>query len=91
LALTSTVASANINKGQKLFIKKLKPDCGFTGAVMASKHSQAEWTAIGNGAKLEAEIKKQCPKVEKVKGKYLPHLFDFFHEFANDSGNVPSC
>ncbi len=91
MALTSTVASANVSKGQKLFIKKLKPDCGFDGAAMAKKHSQAEWKALGNGAKLEAEIIKQCPKVKDVKDKYLPHLYDFFHEYANDSGNVPSC
>ncbi|RLA81900.1 MAG: cytochrome C, partial [Epsilonproteobacteria bacterium] len=24
-------------------------------------------------------------------GKYLQHYFDFFHEYASDSGNVPSC
>ncbi|RLA74652.1 MAG: cytochrome C [Epsilonproteobacteria bacterium] len=91
MALASTSASANVHKGQKLFVKKLKPACGFTGAKMAAKHSQSEWKAIGNGAKLEVEIKKICPKVEDVKDKYLPHLYDFFHEFANDSGNVPSC
>jgi len=34
-----------------------------------------------------------CPsaKDKALKEKYLPHYFDFFFEYANDSGNVPSC
>ncbi|OPX27426.1 MAG: cytochrome C [Campylobacteraceae bacterium 4484_166] len=90
-ALSSTVASANIHKGQKLYAKKLKGSCGFTGAKMAAKHSQDEWKTINTSGKMAAEIKKLCPKSNDLKEKYLIHLFDFFHEFANDSGNVPSC
>ena len=91
LGVATTTASADVAKGQKLFSKKLKKKCGMTGAKMAAKHSQDEWEAIQEGGKLEDEIKKICPKVKKVKEKYLPHFYDFFYEYANDSGNVPSC
>ncbi len=91
LGIATTAASANADKGQKLFAKKLKDDCGMTGAKMAAKHTQAQWEKIGNGAGLESEIKKICPKVQEVDGKYLEHFYDFFYKFASDSGNVPSC
>jgi hypothetical protein len=91
LALGSTVASADVAKGQKLYAKKLKKVCGFTGAKMAAKHSQDEWSELKSD--LANEIKKICPTVKdkSLKEKYLPHYFDFFNEYANDSGNVPSC
>lgn len=91
LAFSLTIANADVSKGQKLFTKKLKNDCNMTGARMASKHSQDEWEAINESGKLSDEIKKICPKIKKVKEKYLPHYYDFFYEYANDSGNVPSC
>ncbi|MEA3330902.1 MAG: cytochrome C [Campylobacterota bacterium] len=91
LALGATTVNADTAKGQKLYTKKLKKKCGITGAEMSSKHSQDEWAEINDAGKLEAEIKTICPKVKKVKAKYLPHFYDFFKEFANDSGNVPSC
>ena len=37
MAVTTTVASADVAKGQKLFSKKLKKSCGFSGAKMAAK------------------------------------------------------
>ena len=91
LSLSATVASADVAKGQKLFSKKLKKACGMTGAKMAGKHSQDEWEALKDGGKLVDEIKTICPDVKKVKEKFVPHYYDFFYEYANDSGNVPSC
>ena len=93
LTLGATTASANATKGQKLYAKKLKKDCGMTGAVVSAKHSQAEWEDIENSGKLKEEIKTICPKAsdKALKDKYMEHYFDFFHKFANDSGNVPSC
>ncbi len=91
LAMSATVASADVAKGQKLYSKKLKKACGITGAKMAGKHSQDEWEAFQEDGKLADEIKKICPDVKKVKEKYIPHYYDFFYEYANDSGNVPSC
>lgn len=91
LSVGASVASADVAKGQKLYLKKLKGSCGINGAKMASKHSQMEWEDLKNN--LAAEIKNICPDVKDsaLKEKYLPHYFDFFYEYANDSGNVPSC
>ncbi|MFT7004519.1 MAG: hypothetical protein ACJAWW_001877 [Sulfurimonas sp.] len=93
LAMSTTVASADVAKGQKLYLKKLKGSCNMNGAKMATKHSQADWKKIGKGNGLAAELKKQCPTVKDkaLKGKYLEHYYDFFFEYANDSGNVPAC
>ena len=92
LAIGSTVASADVAKGQKLYTKKLKSACGITGAEMAGKHTQDEWNEI-SVAGMATEIKTICPKVvdKALKEKYLQHYFDFFKEYASDSGNVPSC
>jgi Spy/CpxP family protein refolding chaperone len=93
LGVASTTASADVVKGQKLFAKKLKKVCGMTGAKFAAKHSQDEWEAIKEDGKFEDEIMKICPKVKKgfVKGSWQGHIYDFSYEYANDSGNVPSC
>ena len=90
-SLATTAASADPAKGQKLYLKKLKKGCGMNGAKMAAKHTQDEWEALKDGGKLEDEIKKICPNIKDVKDKYLPDMFDFFHEYGSDSGNVPSC
>ena len=93
LSVSATVASADVAKGQKLYLKKLKGACNMNGAKMAAQHSQSEGEEIGKGDGMAAEMKKLCPtaKDKALKGKYLPHYYDFFYEYANDSGNVPSC
>jgi len=58
---------------------------------MAGKHTQGEWTEINEAGGIVAEIQAICPNVKKVKAKYAPHFYDFFNEYASDSGNVPSC
>ena len=90
LSLVSTVASADVAKGQKLIIKKLKKPCGFNGAVLAKKHTQDEWKAIQSSGKLNDEIAKICPKAKPLKDKYLTHVYDFLYNYASDSGNAPS-
>jgi len=90
VALLSTTASADAKKGQKLYQKKMKAACGFSGAKFAAKHTQDEWEKIKGAGQFAAEAAKICPGV-KVKEKYVPHLYDFAYEFASDSGNVPSC
>lgn len=91
LTMSATTLSADAAKGQKLYLKKLKGACGFNGAKMATKHTQMEWESVKDN--LAEEIKSICPKVKdkSLKEKYLPHYFDFFYEYASDSGNVPSC
>lgn len=91
VGLVSTTSFASATKGQKLIIKKLKKPCGFNGAVMAGKHTQAEWKKINDDGKLAETIQTMCPKAKPLKEKYLPHIYDFLYNFASDSGNVPSC
>lgn len=93
LGVASTTASADAVKGQKLFIKKFKGPCGFNGAKFASKHTQAEWETINSNGKFKDELMKICPNVKEgdIKDSWLPHIYDFSYEYANDSGNVPSC
>ena len=90
-SLATTSVMAEPAKGQKLFLKKLKKSCGLSGAKMAGKHTQDEWEAFKEKGTVEDAIKEICPNVKDVKDKYVPDLFDFFYEYASDSGNVPSC
>lgn len=84
-------AQADMKKGQKIIIKKLKNDCGMNGAEIAKKHTQAEWKSINDAGNLPAEIKTICPDSKPLKDKYYPHVYDFLYNYAVDSGNVPSC
>ena len=90
-AVVSTTASADVAKGQKLYSKKLKGACGYTGAKFAAKHTQDEWEAIQESGKMADELKTLCPKLDKYKSKWDQNVYDFVHEYASDSGNVPSC
>ncbi len=93
LGITATSLSADAVKGQKLFSKLLKGPCDMTGAKFAAKHSQDEWKEIKTSGKFEAEVIKICPNVKagELSESVQEHIIDFSIEFANDSGNVPSC
>ena len=91
LSFISTSAFASSGKGQKIIVRKLKKPCGFNGGVLAKKHTQEEWTEIFKAGKLNAELKKICPKAKPLKKSYLKNVYDFLNNFASDSGNVPSC
>ena len=93
LGVSATTASADAVKGQKLFIKKFKKPCGFNGAKFASKHSQDEWEAIMEKGAFKDEMMKICPNIKEgaIKDSWIQHIYDFSYEYANDSGNVPSC
>lgn len=92
LGVAATTASADAKKGQKIFIKKFKSACGFNGAKFAAKHSQAEWEAVGADG-MKAKLMEYCPKIDEatIKDKWMKDVYDFSYEYANDSGNVPSC
>jgi hypothetical protein len=93
LSLSAVSASADADKGLKLYSKKLKESCKQSGAVIAGKHTQGDWEKINKSGKLADEIKKLCPAVDAkaLDPKYLGDYYDFFHKFGSDSGNVPSC
>jgi hypothetical protein len=90
ITLLSSTAMADVNKGKKIYMKKLKAACGFNGAKFARVHTQDEWEAIKEAGKFGGEVKKICPK-SKMKAKYENDVYDFSYEYAKDSGNVPSC
>jgi hypothetical protein len=90
IALMSMTASADADKGQKIILKKLKKACGFNGGELAKKHTQVEWKTIQDGGKLNEELSKLCPGAKPLKDKYVVHVYDFVHNYASDSGNVPS-
>ncbi len=91
IGFASTMVYADASKGQKIFIKKMKKPCGMTGGEMAVKHTQEEWKKINDEGKLNDELIKFCPDAKPLKDKYLPHVYDFLYNYANDSGNVPAC
>ncbi|MGA1931589.1 cytochrome C [Arcobacter sp. YIC-464] len=93
LGVSATTLSASSVKGQKLFIKKFKKPCGMNGAKFAAKHSQDEWQNIMDNGNFKKEFVKICPNVkeEDIKDSWVEHIFEFSYEYANDSGNVPSC
>ena len=91
MALLSSTATADVKKGQKIFLKKFKAPCGFNGSKFAAMHTQDEWETIHEAGKFAEEAMKICPKLKKVKAKYVPDVYDFSYEYAKDSGKVPSC
>lgn len=93
ISLTSVTAQATVKKGKILYMKKLKAVCGMNGGEMASRHSTQEWTTLYKNGKIADEIRQVCPNVKEssLKEKFIPHYFDFFKEYSNDSGNIPSC
>ena len=64
-----------------------------TGAKFAAKHTQDEWKEIKDSGKFEQEVIKICPNVKAgdLSQSAQENIIDFAIEFANDSGNVPSC
>ena len=93
MSMGSVTLNADVSKGQRLYLKKLKSVCGFNGAIMADKHTVDEWEEIYESGKLPSTIKEACPKVKdsSLKEKYMKHYRDFFKEYGSDSGNIPSC
>ncbi len=95
LGMLSTAASADVKKGQKAYLKQCKK-CHGNGTKGAAMKSQDEWEeAFEDDAKVMKEWHKGDKSEKYFNGskfkKYAPHLKDFLFEYANASGNVPSC
>ena len=90
LSLSVNSLFAEVIKGQKMYKKYLQPQCkNMSGSDFAAKHSQDEWEEIYDAGALNSEIKKIC-KGKTINEKFLPHIYDFVYEYANDSAKVPS-
>lgn len=97
LGLFSTTVYADADKGLQIYKAKLKSVCGMNGGTFAAKHTQAEWEDAQTAGTLGKVMTDICPagkeffESDKFKSKYSEHLYDFVHDFASDSGNIPSC
>ncbi|KYJ85927.1 hypothetical protein [Sulfurovum riftiae] len=89
---TVSMAKASAKKGQKIFKKKFRKSCGFSGVRFSRNHTQAEWEEIYEKGKFQNEAKKICPrlKLKKIKKSWWPHVYEFSHKYASD-GVVPKC
>lgn len=96
LSVFASSASADAEKGKKLYQKNLKETCGITGGVFAAKFKQADWDKAYKAGTLNKKMEEACPagkeffESDKFK-KVESHMYDFVHDFAKDSGNIPSC
>jgi len=95
-SVLSSSAFADAEKGKKLYQKNLKEVCGFSGGVFAAKFKQADWDKAYKAGTLDKKMIEACPAgkayFEGDKFKKLEnHYYDFVHDFAKDSGNIPSC
>ena len=95
MAVFSSSLHADTKKGQRLYLKNCKK-CHGNGAEGAVLHTQAEWKKLfANDAQGMIDAHKGTTGEKKITPKFLKkrgkHLFDFLHEYASDSGNVPSC
>ena len=92
MASIPTVAIAGANKGQKIFKKKFRKKCGFSGVRFARNHTQVEWEDIYDDGKFPEEAKRICPrlKLDKIKLSWWEHVYEFSVKYAKD-GVVPKC
>ncbi|MCK5538865.1 MAG: hypothetical protein KAI79_18710 [Bacteroidales bacterium] len=93
--LMTTTASADAEKGKRVYQKFMKVDCVITGGAVAGKHTQKEWKKL-TGDAFKSELEKICPTTKSfldgAKFKKLEnHLHDFMYEFGKGSGNIPAC
>ncbi|HLD22497.1 MAG TPA: c-type cytochrome [Sulfuricurvum sp.] len=95
LGMMSTAASADVKKGQKIYLKTCK-NCHGNGTKGAAMHTQDEWDELfANGGaniiKAHANDKSATYFNGDVFKSQSQDLRDFLFEYASDSGNVPSC
>jgi len=86
------VAEAGAKAGQKIYKKKFRKACGFSGVRFARYHTRAEWKAIYEQGKFKEEVHTICPafKPGSIKPAWWKHVYDFTYKYAKD-GLVPEC
>lgn len=84
--------SPSVKKGQKLFKKKFRKTCKFSGVRFARHHTQAEWEMIYDDGEFPNEAKRICPKLQlnKIKKSWWKNIYDFSYLYAKD-GKIPKC
>ena len=89
---TPTIATAGVDKGQKIFKKKFRKYCRFSGVKFARNHTQDEWEEIYDEGNFQKEAKRICPrlKVKKIKKSWWEDVYEFSYKYASD-GVIPKC
>ena len=94
---TPTISEAgskrSLRKGQKIFKKKLRKYCRFSGVRFAKKHTQDEWEEIWDEGRFQSETKKICPrlKLKRIKPYYWKYIYQFTYEYGRGGSHVPKC
>ena len=93
MVTTPTVATASVAKGQKIFKKKMRKYCGFSGVRFARMHTQDEWEELWDDGEFQDETKKLCPKLNlnKIKKSWWEHIYEFTYEYGAGGSHVPKC
>ena len=99
ITMSTSYAMADVKKGQKYYLKIFKKKLGMNGTKFAALHTVDEWNELfaNGGEKFIKDFSESTPKLKKFlngkkfKSKYMEHIQDFAKEYANDTGNVPSC
>jgi len=82
---------ADINQGATIYKSYFRTACGFSGNVMAKKHTQNEWQSLFDAKQLSAELQTLCPSAKPLKPNDVAHLYEFLYHYASDSGNTALC
>ncbi|KFL33780.1 MULTISPECIES: hypothetical protein [unclassified Sulfurospirillum] len=86
-----TPSLADTTMGADIFKKEMRTICGFSGNVMAKKHTQKEWQHLYEAKTLQEALISFCPNAKPLTEASLKHLYDFLYHFASDSGNTALC
>jgi len=87
--LTTTASAGSITKGQKIYGKKIKGQCGDKIATDFTKVlKQKEWEELFKAGKFEDKVRELCPNMTKYKEKWTEDLFEFAHEYAADGEDM---
>ncbi len=82
---------ADINQGSTIYKSYFRTACGFSGNVMAKKHTYSEWQALFDAKELANELQTLCPSAKPLKENDVAHLYEFLYHYASDSGNTALC
>ncbi len=91
-------ASADAAKGQKYYLKYLRPHFEYNGQEFASQHLKIEWKQLfkKDAKKFIAEYSALHPNAAEFLAsdtfqKIAPDIRDFAIKYAADSGELASC
>lgn len=98
LSLIMSFSYADVNKGQKHYLKLLKSKFNMNGTKFAAEHTSSEWEKLfsENAKGFIIEYSDRFPNAKLILEnpdniEKLQDVGDFAKEYSSDSGNVPSC